>query len=160
MRRAHFAGFAMLIALVAAPICGAATASVSGLVRNSAGIPQIGAEVQLLRADLTVIATAYTDASGRFKFTSLFPGRYSLKALGASYLPSMRENVRVRTGTIVDLTLNTLYEVVQWLPSQPRTSGARQQDDWQWTLSSAQNRPLLRWLEDGPLIVVSDGPGT
>jgi hypothetical protein len=150
----------MLIALVAAPICGAATASVSGLVRNSAGTPQIGAEVQLLRADLTVIATAYTDASGHFKFTSLFPGRYSVKALGASYLPSLRENVRVRTGTIVDLTLNTLYEVMQWLPSQPRTDGARQEDDWAWTLRSAANRPLLRWLEDGPLIVVSDGPGT
>ena len=150
----------MLIAFVAAPVCGAATASVSGLVRNSAGIPQIGAEVQLLRADLSVIATAYTDASGHFKFTSLFPGRYSVKALGASYLPSLRENVRVRTGTIVDLTLNTLYEVMQWLPSQPRTDGARQEDDWAWTLRSAANRPLLRWLEDGPLIVVSDGPGT
>ncbi len=150
----------MLIALVAAPVCGAATASVSGLVRNSAGTPQIGAEVQLLRSDLTVIATAYTDASGHFKFTSLFPGRYSVKALGASYLPSLRENVRVRTGTIVDLTLNTLYEVMQWLPSQPSTDGARQEDDWKYTLRSAANRPLLRWLEDGPLIVVSDGPGT
>ena len=150
----------MLIALVAAPICGAATASVSGLVRDSAGTPQIGAEVQLLRSDLTVIATAYTDATGHFKFTSLFPGRYSVKALGASYLPSLRENVRVRTGTIVDLTLNTLYEVMQWLPSQPRSEGARQDDDWRWTLRSAANRPLLRWLEDGPLIVVSDGPGT
>lgn len=150
----------MLIALVAAPMCGAATASVSGLVRNSAGTPQIGAEVQLLRSDLSVIATVYTDASGHFRFSSLFPGRYSIKALGASYLPSMRENVRVRTGTIVDLTLNTLYEVVQWLPSQPGTKGSRQEDEWKWTLRSAENRPLLRWLEDGPLIVVSDGPGT
>ena len=160
MRRAHLAGFAMLIALVAAPMCGAATASVSGLVRNSAGTPQIGAEVQLLSSDLTIIATVYTDASGRFKFPSLFPGRYSVKALGASYLPSLRENVRVRTATVVDLTLNTLYEVMQWLPSQPRANGNQQQDDWAFTLRSAENRPLLRWLEDGPLIVVSDGPGT
>ena len=149
----------MLIALVAVPVCGAATASVSGLVRNSAGTPQIGAEVQLLRSDLTVIATVYTDAAGRFKFSSIFPGRYSVKALGTSYLPSLRENVRVRTGTVVYLTLNTLYEVMQWLPSQPRANGD-QREDWRWTLRSAENRPLLRWLEDGPLIVVSDGPGT
>jgi hypothetical protein len=159
MRRAHFAGFAMLIALAVAPSCSATMASVSGLVRNSAGTPQIGAEVQLLRSDLTIVAIAYTDASGRFKFISLFPGRYSVKAIGSSYLPSLRENVRVRTGTVVNLTLNTLYEVMQWLPAQPST-GKSQQDDWAWTLRSAENRPLLRWLEDGPLVVVSQGEGT
>ena len=147
----------MLMALVAAPLCWAATASVSGVVRKSEGMPQIGAEVQLLRADLTLVATGYTDATGHFKFSSLFPGRYSVKALGASYIPSMRENVKVRAGTIVNLTLNTLYEVMQWLPAQPR-SGKTQRDDWTWTLRSAENRPLLRWLEDGPLVVVTDGP--
>ena len=35
----------------------------------------------------------------------------------------------------------------------------RIKDDWTWTLRSAANRPLLRWLEDGPLVVVSDGSG-
>ena len=90
-------------------------------MRDSAGVPQIGAEVQLLRPDLTVVASVYTNSQGRFKIPSLIPGRYSLKAMGMSYLPSLRENVRVRTGTIVNLTLNTLYEVMQWLPAEPRT---------------------------------------
>jgi hypothetical protein len=157
-RRAHFAGFAMLIAFGAAPVCGAASASVSGLVRDSAGVPQIGAEVQLLRPDLTVVASVYTNSQGRFSISSILPGRYALKAMSMSYLPSLRENVRVRAGTIVNLTLNTLYEVMQWLPAEPRT-GNSQQDDWAWTLRSAANRPLLRWLEDGPLVVVSDGSG-
>ena len=148
----------MLIALGAAPICGAAPASVSGLVRDSAGVPQIGAEVQLLGADLTVIASVYTNSEGRYRISSLLPGRYAVKAMGMSYLPSLRENVRVRPGTIVNLTLNTLYEVMQWLPAEPR-SRSSQQDDWSWTLRSAANRPLLRWLEDGPLVVVSDGSG-
>lgn len=149
----------MLIALGAAPVCGAASASVSGLVRDSAGVPQIGAEVQLLRPDLTVVANVYTNSEGRFKISSLLPGRYALKAMSMSYLPSLRENLRVRSGTVVNLTLNTLYEVMQWLPAEPR-AGNSQQDDWAWTLRSAANRPLLRWLEDGPLVVVSDGPGT
>lgn len=156
--RAHLAGFAVLIALGAVPVSGAAAGSVSGYVRDSAGVAQIGAEVQLLRPDLSVIASVYTDGSGQFVIDSILPGRYALKAMGASYLPSLRENVRVRRGTIVNLTLNTLYEVMQWLPSQPR-SGAAQSDDWMWTLRSAANRPLLRWLEDGPLMVVSDGSG-
>jgi len=149
----------MLIALGAAPVCGAASATVSGLVRDSAGVPQIGAEVQLLRPDLSVVASVYTNSQGRFNISSIFPGRYALKAMGMSYLPSLRENVRVRTGTIVNLTLNTLYEVIQWLPAEPRTASS-EKDDWAWTLRSAANRPLLRWLEDGPLVVVTDGSGS
>ncbi|HTW62043.1 MAG TPA: carboxypeptidase-like regulatory domain-containing protein [Terracidiphilus sp.] len=157
-RSAHLAGFAVLIALGAAPVCGAATASVSGIVRDSAGVPQIGVQVQLLRPDLSVISSVYTNGNGQFFIASLLPGRYALKAMGPSFLPSLRENVRVRRGTVVNLTLNTLYEVMQWLPAAPR-AGDNQKDDWAWTLRSAANRPLLRWLEDGPLMVVTDGPG-
>lgn len=156
-RIAHLAGFAVLIALGAVPVFGAASASVSGYVRDSAGVPQIGAAVQLLRSDLSVVTSVYTDSKGRFVIASLLPGRYAVKAMGASFLPSLREDVRVRRGTIVNLTLNTLYEVMQWLPAQPRGSSS-QEDDWAWTLRSAANRPLLRWLEDGPLLVVTDGP--
>jgi hypothetical protein len=129
------------------------------MVRDSAGVPQMGAEVQLLGADLTVIASVYTNAKGKFVIDSVIPGDYSLKAMGAYFLPSLRENIRVRRATIVNLTLNTLYEALQWLPAKAGT-GRSQADDWAWTLKSAANRPLLRWLEDGPLVVVSDGAGT
>lgn len=127
------------------------------MVRDSAGVPQIGAVVQLLRPDLSVLAVVYTNSKGRFSIPSVAPGRYAVKAMDTSFLPSLRENVRVHHATVVNLTLNTLYEVMQWLPAQPRAANA-QKDDWAWTLRSAANRPLLRWLEDGPLVVVSDGP--
>lgn len=155
MRRLHLACFAVLIALVCAPAQGANQGSVSGLVRDSSGVPQIGAVVELLRPDLSVLETVYTNANGRFTISSVLPGRYAVKAMGTSYLPSLRENVHVRANTVVNLTLNTLYEVMQWLPAEPREAGT-QKDDWAWTLRSAANRPLLRWLEDGPLVVVSD----
>jgi hypothetical protein len=128
------------------------------VVSDSGGVPQIGAVVQLLRPDLTVLAVVYTDSEGQFTISTVLPGKYALKAMGASFLPSLRENIRVRSTTIVNLTLNTLYEAMQWLPSQPRGAGD-QSDDWKWTLRSAANRPLLRWLEDGPLVVVSEGSG-
>jgi len=159
MRRVHLVVFAVLIAMGSAPISGAAPGSVSGQVRDSTGVPQIGAVVQLLRPDLSVIVSVYTNNDGRFTISSVLPGRYAVKAMGMSFLPSLRENVRVRTSTVVNLTLNTLYEVMQWLPAEPRDANA-QKDDWAWTLRSAANRPLLRWLEDGPLVVVSDGSGT
>jgi len=137
---------------------GSISGSVSGLVSDSTGVPQIGAVVELMRPDLTVVASVYTDSNGRFTIPSLMPGRYALKAMGTSFLPSLREDVRVRSKTVVNLTLSTLYEVMQWLPAEPR-GGNAQKDDWAWTLRSAANRPLLRWLEDGPLVVVSDGSG-
>jgi hypothetical protein len=119
-------------------------------------VPQIGAVVELLRPDLSIVTSVYTNSKGRFAFSLVSPGRYAVKAINTSFLPSLRENVRVQSNTIVNLTLNSLYEVMQWLPAQPR-SADDQKDDWQWTLRSAANRPLLRWLEDGPLVMVSDG---
>jgi hypothetical protein len=161
-RSIHLVVFAALLALGSGPASGASpgsvSGSVSGLVRDSSGVPQIGAEVQLLRPDLTVVASVYTDSLGHFTIPSVLPGRYAVKAMGAWFLPSMRENVRVRAHTVVNLTLNSLYEAMQWLPAEPR-SGNSQKDDWAWTLRSAANRPLLRWLEDGPLVVVADEAG-
>lgn len=158
MRRLHLALFAVLIGLGSTPVAWAGPPSINGMVSDSAGVPQIGAVVQLLRPDMSVVATVYTSAKGRFSFAAVLPGKYAVKAMGTAFLPSLRENVRVRTNTVINLTLNTLYEVMQWLPAEPRAVDA-QKDDWKWTLRSAANRPLLRWLEDGPLVVVSEKAG-
>jgi hypothetical protein len=160
IRRVHLVVFAVLIALGGASLYGAAlgSGSVRGVVRNSDGVPQINVQVQLLRPDLTVIASVYTDANGRYSIPSILPGRYAVKAVGAWFLPSLRENLHVRSKTIVNLTMNSLYEVMQWLPAEPRAGNA-QKDDWAWTMRSAANRPLLRWLEDGPLVVATDASG-
>ena len=163
MRRVHLVVLSALVALgsapgFSAPNHGTASGTVSGQVRDSGGVPQIGVVVELLRPDLTLIASVFTDADGRFSISSVLPGRYAVKAMGTSFLPSLREDVRVRSSAVVNLTLNTLYEAMQWLPAKPRT-GDEQSDDWVYTLRSAANRPLLRWLEDGPLVVVSDGSG-
>jgi hypothetical protein len=150
--------FAVLIALGSAPLYGAAPARFQAVVRDSAGVPQIGAEVQLLRPDLSGHRQRLHRRRWPLYHPLVLPGRYAVKAMGAWFLPSLRENVRVRANTVVNLTLNSLYEAMQWLPAEPRAGNA-QKDDWAWTLRSAANRPLLRWLEDGPLVVVSDGSG-
>jgi len=157
IRRPHFALFLMLLAVSAASLHAAAPASVSGVVRDASGVPQVGAVVQLLQPDFTLVASAYTNSRGRYHFAAVLPGQYSVKVMGAYFLPSLRENVRVQTSAVVNLTLHTLYEAMQWLPAQPRNS-SDSKDDWAWTLKSAANRPLLRLLQDGPLVVVSEGP--
>ncbi len=132
------------------------SATVSGVVSDGRGTPQMGAVVELLAADATVVARAYTNARGAFTFDHLFPGTYQVKATGDSFLPTLREDLRLRSRSniIVNLTLSTLFEAIQWLPAQPRTPG-EPNDDWKWTLRSSSNRPLLRFLQDGPLVVLS-----
>ena len=131
-------------------------ATVSGVVRDARGTPQMGAMVELMAANATVVARAYTNVRGAFSFDQVFPGTYQIKATGDSFLPTLREDLKLaaRSKVIVNLTLSTLFEAIQWLPAQPK-SPDEPGDDWKWTLRSSSNRPLLRLLQDGPLVVLS-----
>ncbi len=131
------------------------------MVRDTRGTPQIGAAVELLRPDLSVVAEVYTDENGRYRVEAILPGVYEVKASGALFLPTLRENLRVLGGSklVVNLTLNTLYEAFRWLPAKPRQAD-EPKDDWTWTLRLSANRPLLRLLQDGPLVVVTNGDGS
>jgi hypothetical protein len=131
-------------------------ATVSGVVRDARGTPQMGAVVELMAADATVVARVYTNMRGGYAFDHVLPGIYQVKATGDSFLPTLREGLqlRARSKIIVNLTLSTLFEAVQWLPAQPR-SPDESTEDWKWTLRSSANRPLLRYLEDGPLVVLA-----
>lgn len=113
--------------------------------------------VELFRPDTSVVASVFTDEYGRFLLAHLIPGTYSIKATGTLFLPTLRENLQVlaHRRTSVNLTLSTVMEAFQWLPAK-RRSVDEPDDEWAWTLRSAANRPLLRMLEDGPLVVVSD----
>lgn len=140
---------------------GAQSGSVAGVVRDSRGAPQPGAEVELLRPNLSIIKRVYTDDHGRYRIGMIGPGVYEVEASGAFFLPTMRENLRMMAGSVevVNLTLDTLYQAFRWLPAQPRTA-EEPSDDWSWTLRLSANRPLLRMLQNGPLVVVTDGKGS
>jgi Carboxypeptidase regulatory-like domain len=130
--------------------------SVAGVVRDAAGTPQIGIVVELLRADSTLAARVFTDRKGDYSIASVLPGQYALKAMGSSFIPTLKQNLRIRANTIVNLTLSSLYDLMQFAPQLQRAR-ARSEDDWAWTLRSAESRPLLRWQEDGSPILIWDG---
>ena len=161
MRRVHLVVLSALVALgsvpgFSAPNHGATSGTVSGQVRDTAGVPQIGVVVELLQPDLTLIASVFTDANGRFSISNVLPGRYAVKAMGTSFLPSLREDVRARTSAVVNLTLNTLYEAMQWLPAKPRT-GDNQADDWVYTLRSAANHHAI-WRQSRVIVSLEAVP--
>ena len=135
------------------------TASVSGVVRDRRGAPQIDALIQLMRTDSSVVAVAHTDARGIFLLEDLLPGVYQLKASDETFLPSLRQNLRVLAHhkTVANITLSTLFDAVQWLPAE-RRSADEPADDWKWTLRSETNRPMLRFSDEGPMMV-TEGSG-
>ncbi|MGC2639989.1 MAG: carboxypeptidase-like regulatory domain-containing protein [Acidobacteriaceae bacterium] len=162
IRRFSISGLSLLAgAVLSVAVAQAQSTSLSGVVRDSRGTPQIGAVVQLLRPDLTVALETFTDEHGRYRIASVLPGVYEVKASAELFLPTLRENLRVVGGSkqVVNLTLDTLYEAIRWLPAKPRPAD-EPKDDWTWTLRLSANRPLLRLLQDGPLVVVSNGDGS
>lgn len=149
------------VLMVALPVMAVPPSAISGYVKNVSGVPQMGAVVEIFTSAALVGTRVFTDAKGYYSADDLQPGTYQVKVTAASFLPSLRENVNLRTGArmLVNLTLSTLADALQLLP--PRRSSSSDADDWHWTLRSAANRPILRFDEkQGPLVVVSNSEGS
>jgi hypothetical protein len=143
----------LLLAVVAVPaFAGSNSGSVSGYVKNSAGVPQMGASVQIF-APGVVATTVFTDSTGFFNAATLVSGVYHVKVTAPSFLPSLRENVNIRSGAnmVVNVTLNTLYEAIQFTPARKRAGD--DEEDWKFTLRNMASRPVLRIVDDGPVVV-------
>ena len=125
-------------------------AVISGVIRDTRGVPQMGALVQILSANAVVRATAFTDLQGHYRVDSLLPGQYAVRATAALFLPALRENLRLLPDrrAVVNLTLTTLFDQSLWLPASPRKSD-EPADDWNWTLRSTAGRPILKFDEEG-----------
>jgi len=139
----------------ALPVCAATPGSISGMVKSADGTPQMGALVEVFASGTLQPFVAFTTQAGSFQVPSLAPGSYRLKVTAASFLPSLIENVVIRSGgkAIINVTLNTLAEAIRFLP--PRQISEQDQDDWKWILRSAANRPILRFDSNDGLILTS-----
>src|SRR6266568_114298 len=127
---------------------------IAGTVRDTAGVPQMGAVVEVLSNSAARSQTALTDTKGAFALPGLLPGLYTIKVTAPSFLPTIRERVHLQSGAslLLNVTLNTLFEAIQLVPRhKPSADG---DDDWRWALRSMANRPILRLAEDKPLVVV------
>src|SRR5206468_1808786 len=109
-----------------------ANGTFSGQVKDSAGKPQMGVLVELFNSAVTRPISVFTDAKGSYTAANLAPGTYFIKATAASFLPSLRENIELKSGAnvMVNLTLNTLLEAFQFVPA--RRAKDKNDDDWGW----------------------------
>jgi len=149
--------------VVVASLCITASAgvnpgSISGYVRNTAGVPQMGVTIELLNASGQPQVT-YTDAKGYFNLAGLAAGTYDIYATAPSFLSTLREDVVLAAGAskVVNVTLKTLLEAVSMLP--PVKKSDSEDDSWKWTLRSTANRPVLRFDGDSAIVVETAAEG-
>jgi Carboxypeptidase regulatory-like domain len=126
--------------------------TLSGVVRDGSGTPQLGATVEVL-SEAPGIAAAQqflTNTQGFFRGEKLVPGFYTVRVTLAGYLPSLEKHVRISSNltTVVRIELESMFASIEQL-RRPPANGAVEQDDWKWTLrSSAGLRPVLQWNDD------------
>jgi len=148
-----FVGAALLTALLAlGSPCRAGdlslpvTGDVLGTVVDDAGVPQMGATVQLFNRYKRVIAKTMTGVDGRFAFPGLPVDIYSIRVSLASFLPATRDQIAVRAGmeSMLEIHLATLFSNVKVHYATP---SAAMTEDWKWVLrSSPATRLITRYL--------------
>ena len=133
----------------------------SGVVRDTAGTPQMGASVEVI-PESTAVASAsgigfFTNTQGVFRGERLVPGFYTVRVTLAGFLPTLEKHVRVTANltTLVRIQLESMFASLEQLRRAP-SSAATESDDWKWVLRSATSvRPVLQWVDQDPLGTVA-----
>ncbi len=131
----------------------AAAGKLSGVVRDSAGTPQMGATVEIVPEAAIKAASLglLTNTRGIFHGESIAPGLYTLRITLAGFLPTIQQHVRIsaHVTTVVRVELESMFASLDQLRRQPSTANV-ETDDWKWVLRSASiTRPVLQWADDG-----------
>ncbi|MGC2233054.1 MAG: carboxypeptidase-like regulatory domain-containing protein [Candidatus Acidiferrum sp.] len=131
----------------------------SGVVRDSAGTPQMGASVEIIPESAASAAAFdfFTNTQGVFHGARLTPGFYTVRVTLAGFLPTLEKHIRVSANltTLVRIQLESMFVSLEQLRSAP-SAAASEADDWKWVLRSATTlRPVLQWVEEDPISAVS-----
>jgi hypothetical protein len=145
MKLRRLGTWAVLVALSLPAWSAERPGAISGYVRDSSGIPQMGAVVEIVGTAARTF-TVFTDGAGFYSAKDLVPGLYTVKVSAASFLPAWRDRVGLHPGasTRLNITLSTLLNAMRVGPLR----GGADDDDWKWTLRSMANRPVLRIFDD------------
>ena len=135
-----WAGLPVLLGILLTLPAGAEVdGGIAGLVRDEAGVPQMGATVKLLTADGRVARSLESDYRGWFQFTNVFPGVYSIQVTQANFSPARKSELKVETGkrTFLDVCMRGLFASLQLsYGSQVRDMSER----WKWMLRAEHSR--------------------
>src|SRR5436309_4756817 len=133
------------VACLATPaVSSAATAvklsgAITGVVNNSAGVPQMGATVWIYNRQDKPLQKLLTDDHGEFKFAGLLPELYSVRVSLATFLPAFKRDIRVQAGmrSVLRVNLSAMFSAIQLSYPSGLETGSIMGDDWKWVLRSA-----------------------
>jgi hypothetical protein len=130
--------------------------SLTGVVRDLAGTPQMGASVEVLAETAGNNSTSefLTNTQGIFRSDKLSPGLYTIRVTLAGFLPTLQQHVRINANltTMVRIEMESMFATLEQLRKQPNSAKA-EADDWKWVLRSASGtRPVLQWDDYGAVL--------
>ena len=131
----------------------------SGVVRDAAGTPQMGASVEVIPelASSSASLDFFTNTQGIFRGERLAPGFYTVRVTLAGFLPTLEKHIRISANltTLVRIQMESMFASLDQLRRAP-SAAASEADDWKWVLRSASSvRPVLQWVEEDPLSAVN-----
>jgi hypothetical protein len=141
--------------------------TISGVVLDPAGTPQMGAAIWLISEDAggRTVSQLLSNQQGAFFTEHLKPGKYSLRVSVPGFLPAMERHVGVIANltTLLRVQVDSIFSSLDTLRRQSVVPP--EPDDWKWVLrSSAATRTILQWRDGGvdPAnnTVVADSPRT
>jgi len=142
----------VLVGLIGFPVAlcaaepGLFTGSLSGVVRDPAGVPQMGATILLFNRYDRPLAKTVSSEGGLFLFDALVPDVYSIRVTLTNFVPAFRRNIAVQPGmkSVLAINLNSLLSSIELVYMAPGQA-AVMSDQWKWVLRSASaTRPVLR----------------
>ncbi len=134
--------------------------SIAGVVRNSSGVPQMGATVFLFNRSEKLLGRVLTNERGLFGFGLLNPDLYSVRVSLASFVPAVKQKIAVQPGmqSLLYVDMRSVLSSIELVYAKPG-EGALMSDDWKWVLKeSAATRPVLRVLPGGSSSDPRQGP--
>jgi hypothetical protein len=150
MRKPFAATAVLVVGLLLCPLIADAAsdlATISGRVKDSAGLPVAGALVIVVAATpILPERIALTNNEGAFAIPNLFAGEYTVKVSMPRFLTALKQGLQLQAGGTAVLTVNlqNAMDIVR------RTVGHEkpQSEDIVWTLrSSRMTEPVLRLVE-------------
>ncbi len=142
----------LVLALAASAAAKQGYGTISGVVLDPSGTPQMGASVWLISEDAggRTVAQVLSNQHGAFLTDHLKPGKYAVRVSVAGFLPTMERHVAVMSNltTLLRVQVETLFSSLDTL--RRKSDAPAEQDDWKWVLrSSTATRTILQWDDTG-----------
>ena len=153
-------GWVIVVVLVLAASAAAKQGygTISGVVLDPSGTPQMGASVWLISEDAggRTVAQILSNQYGAFFTDHLKPGEYAVRVSVAGFLPAMERHVAVMSNltTLLRVQVETVFSSLDTL--RRKSDAPAEEDDWKWVLrSSTATRTILQWDDTGNEIASS-----